>query len=758
MSALVETVAHTESAMKFYKNPHVIVDVGGQDIKLIVLKDGRVKDFKLNTQCSAGNGYFLQGTAESLGYKVEEYADIAFSASTMPIFGYGCAVFMQSDIVNFQRQGWRGEEILAGLANVLPKNIFLYVAGIPNLAKLGSRFILQGGTQKNLAAVKSEVDFIHSHFHGAGHEPEVIVHEHCGESGAIGAGVEAIRLYKNGHRTNVYRPRCSPEDRLQDHAQRRHALLLLQEQLPAHLHRRQRRRRGANAGARVAAACLQVEGAAAGRRAAPDHLDLRKRPGRGRRRHARHQGRTRRDQEAESELRRHRRQRSLALAQSAEGCRSASHARPLGFRKAGASNSASTLMNKRKTLRVGMPRVLNMYLYAPLFSGYLESLGLEPENLVYSEFTGQEMYRQGAGRGAIDPCFPSKIGIPHVYNLIFQKHAEEAARRHLLPHDRHHESAAEELQRRQRLPDGDGDAECSEGGVHQGRRRLQGQRHSVSRSHPEHRRPEAAGPCRCSRRGHRFSACRRKRTSVRIEAGFKAFEDFDRSMRKRVPRGAGHAGAREPAGHRDAGPRLSSRSRLESRDHGRVPEARLPGVLAELPAQWTKTCSTASSARRCARARSPTHSTFATCGRTLTPAAPTSRSGRRSSPLGIPIWWHWRSATSSAVTTRPIYSVIEDIIENSGTPYFCVQGPRREQADGLHQDSRRDHRLLPEALPRRLAEEGRDGEGAGSVSSPNTSAHCACQLTHKSLRRDDVVIPFPQAVTEPEAATASGDD
>ncbi len=119
----------------------------------------------------------------------------------MPIFGYGCAVFMQSDIVNFQRQGWRGEEILAGLAAVLPKNIFLYVAGIPNLAKLGSRFILQGGTQKNLAAVKSEVDFIHSHFHGAGHEPEVIVHEHCGESGAIGAGVEAVRLYKNGHRT-----------------------------------------------------------------------------------------------------------------------------------------------------------------------------------------------------------------------------------------------------------------------------------------------------------------------------------------------------------------------------------------------------------------------------------------------------------------------------------------------------------------------------------------------------------------------------
>jgi activator of 2-hydroxyglutaryl-CoA dehydratase len=141
-----------ESALKFYEDPHVIVDVGGQDIKIIILHNGRVKDFKLNTQCSAGNGYFLQSTAEGFGLSVNQYADLAFSAQAMPVFGYGCAVFMQSDIVNFQRQGWRAEEILAGLAAVLPKNVFLYVASIPNLAALGSRFVLQGGTQNNLAA------------------------------------------------------------------------------------------------------------------------------------------------------------------------------------------------------------------------------------------------------------------------------------------------------------------------------------------------------------------------------------------------------------------------------------------------------------------------------------------------------------------------------------------------------------------------------------------------------------------------------
>ncbi len=199
--ALVETVAHTESALQFYNDVDVIVDVGGQDIKLIILKNRQVKDFKLNTQCSAGNGYFLQSTAEGFGMKVEDYADIAFGANAMPTFGYGCAVFMQSDIVDFQRQGWKPEEIMAGLAAVLPKNIWLYVSQIPNIAALGTNFVLQGGTQHNLAAVKSQVDFIESRFKGKTIQPRIIVHEHCGESGAIGAAIEAARLWENGRQT-----------------------------------------------------------------------------------------------------------------------------------------------------------------------------------------------------------------------------------------------------------------------------------------------------------------------------------------------------------------------------------------------------------------------------------------------------------------------------------------------------------------------------------------------------------------------------
>jgi predicted nucleotide-binding protein (sugar kinase/HSP70/actin superfamily) len=83
------------------------------------------------------------------------------------------------------------------------------------------------------------------------------------------------------------------------------------------------------------------------------------------------------------------------------------------------------LMQRRETFRIGMPRVLNMYVYAPFFSGYFESLGVPGGNLIYSDFTSGELYREGSGRGAIDPCFPAKIGIAHVHNLIFTKHAKK---------------------------------------------------------------------------------------------------------------------------------------------------------------------------------------------------------------------------------------------------------------------------------------------------------------------------------------------
>jgi predicted nucleotide-binding protein (sugar kinase/HSP70/actin superfamily) len=82
-------------------------------------------------------------------------------------------------------------------------------------------------------------------------------------------------------------------------------------------------------------------------------------------------------------------------------------------------------MRRRGALRIGIPRVLNMYTYAPFFNAYFESLGVLGGNIVYSDYTSPEVYREGARRGAIDPCFPAKVAIAHVHNLLFTKHARK---------------------------------------------------------------------------------------------------------------------------------------------------------------------------------------------------------------------------------------------------------------------------------------------------------------------------------------------
>jgi activator of 2-hydroxyglutaryl-CoA dehydratase/predicted nucleotide-binding protein (sugar kinase/HSP70/actin superfamily) len=409
--ALVETVAHTEAALREYDDPHVIVDVGGQDIKLIVLRDGHVKDFKLNTQCSAGNGYFLQSTAESFGLGVEQYADNAFSAEAMPVFGYGCAVFLQSDIVNFQRQGWRREEILAGLATVLPKNVFLYVAGVARLAAMGTRFVLQGGTQNNLAVVKAEVDFIRSSFRATGVEPEIVVHWHCGESGAIGAAIEAHRLWQEGKTTSFIG--LDAVQRLTWRATR-------SEATRCHFCKN---------------ACLRTfidvsTGPAAAPAAAARSSKVPLEPGETRLIVSTcEKGAV----ESVDDMRVVKAGLDAVKAANPNLVEVAVHevfrppvtavvADPIP-RRAWTRDARARVarMQARGRLRIGIPRVLGSYTYAPLYSGYLQSLGILSEHIVYSDYTSDELYRSGSSRGAIDPCFPSKIALAHVHNLMTAK-------------------------------------------------------------------------------------------------------------------------------------------------------------------------------------------------------------------------------------------------------------------------------------------------------------------------------------------------
>ena len=467
--ALVETVAHTQAGLHFYPDTDVIVDVGGQDIKLIILKHGAVKDFKLNTQCSAGNGYFLQSTAQTFGRPVEEFADIAFTAEAMPEFGYGCAVFMQSDIVDFQRQGWQPNEIMAGLAAVLPKNIWLYVSQIPNLAKLGRTFVLQGGTQYNLAAVKSQVDFIESRFVGTGVEPRVIVHTHCGEAGAIGCAIEAHRLHTElGVRTSFigldavgsirYRTTRSEDTRcyfcknkclrtfidVKTSAVRpageaasegtridlaTHILKIGPEQgRPSRI--KHGEAQPAQAGATPAKAASKVPLEADEQRliiatcekgTVEDVNDMRE---------------IKKGLDAVKKA-----NPNLVEVSAREAFRPVevpvvADAPPrtspfmLPSKRRGVRRRIE-LMKRRENVRIGIPRVLNMYSHTPFLMGYFQSLGVPAKNIVFSDYTSEHLYKEGAKRGSIDPCFPSKLGIPHVHNLLHHKHTAEEPLTHI---------------------------------------------------------------------------------------------------------------------------------------------------------------------------------------------------------------------------------------------------------------------------------------------------------------------------------------
>jgi predicted CoA-substrate-specific enzyme activase len=413
-AALVETVAHTQAGLHFYDHVDVICDVGGQDIKIIILKDGRVKDFKLNTQCSAGNGYFLQSTAQGFGYPVEQFADIAFGANGYPQFGYGCAVFMQSDIVDFQRQGWKPEEIMAGLCNVLPKNIWLYVSQIPNLSAIGRRFLLQGGTQYNLAAVKAQVDFIESRFKGREVQADVIVHEHCGEAGAIGAALEAGRLFDNGRESTFIGLEAAQQisyktTRNEDTRCYFCKNKCLRTFIDVKANLIDIARAPVKTKVPLESGSQRLIIATCEKGTVENIDDMR---------------------QIKGSLDKIKKENPNFVEVAAKGVFRVPDVPvvadpPPKLQITPAQKRRAALMKKRGELRIGIPRVLNMYSMTPVFTGYFASLGVKPQNIVFSDYTSEQLYKEGGKRGSIDPCFPSKLGIPHVHNLLYTHHARK---------------------------------------------------------------------------------------------------------------------------------------------------------------------------------------------------------------------------------------------------------------------------------------------------------------------------------------------
>jgi predicted nucleotide-binding protein (sugar kinase/HSP70/actin superfamily) len=337
---------------------------------------------------------------------------MAFAAEQMPEFTYGCAVFLQSDIVNYQRQGWTPEELLAGLAAVLPRNIWLYVAKIPNITTLGRTFILQGGTQRNLAAVKAQVDYIKERFARSDHDPKIIVHEHCGEAGAIGAALEAHRLWQAGQKTRFIG--LEAVGGISYHS-------TSNEDTRCKFCKNQCLRTFVD---------FKVEGIEPDQ-ATPVDSNVPLEPGEQRLIVSTCEKGSVEDvgelKNILAEMKQTRRENPNLVDVAARSVWQSPEARsvadePLPWSLRSSLRKRRHLMMQRKDIRIGIPRVLNMYIYARFFSAYLESLGVSAKNIVYSDYTNDKMYREGTSRGAIDPCFPSKVVIAHIHNLIYRHH------------------------------------------------------------------------------------------------------------------------------------------------------------------------------------------------------------------------------------------------------------------------------------------------------------------------------------------------
>jgi activator of 2-hydroxyglutaryl-CoA dehydratase/predicted nucleotide-binding protein (sugar kinase/HSP70/actin superfamily) len=410
---IVETVAHMMSATTYFGDVDVICDIGGQDIKVLFMQNGDIKNFRLSNQCSAGNGMLLQAMADQFGVPITEYADVAFGAELSPKFSYGCAVFLDSDRVNFQKEGYAKEELLAGLAQVLPKNVWQYVVQIPRMASLGKKFVLQGGTQYNMAAVKAQVDYIKDRVPGA----EVYVHPHCGEAGALGAAFETLRVVKRrGHSTfigieaaaNIEFTATNDESTRCHFCPNNCARTFIDSKTPDGETARYISGFSCEKGtveSEEAMLALTADRKKAAK-SYPNLVDVEAKM------LFRHIHDTR-PMPADGEI-----VKDVEVTRTLLSAKRTETERP--FRR---SSPESAEMRRR--IRIGIPKMLNIWSTAPFWRAYFEALGIQKQNVVFSDDTSEEMWAEGGKYGSIDPCYPSKVGQAHIHNLLFHQHSDE---------------------------------------------------------------------------------------------------------------------------------------------------------------------------------------------------------------------------------------------------------------------------------------------------------------------------------------------
>ena len=180
-----EIMAHAIGTLTFYPDARTILEIGGQDSKIIILNNQIITDYAMNTLCAAGTGSFLSSQAKRLGVDIEEFGKYALRSNNPVKIAARCTVFAESDLIHKAQVGYQKEDIIAGLCKSIVIN---YLNNVAKGKKIYGPVIFQGGVSKNQGVVKYFEKILNT---------KVIVDPNSHLMGAIGIAVLA-RKNQNG--------------------------------------------------------------------------------------------------------------------------------------------------------------------------------------------------------------------------------------------------------------------------------------------------------------------------------------------------------------------------------------------------------------------------------------------------------------------------------------------------------------------------------------------------------------------------------
>lgn len=197
---MTEILAHAVAAQEYYPEVRTLLDIGGEDCKLITLEDGILSNFSMNTICAAGTGSVIENIADRLDVSIEDFADLALRSTNELNLPGKCGIFLSSAVVSKKNVGYSKSDILMGVCRALVRN-YLSVCG--KNAELAPPYVFQGGVSLNAAVVKALEEEL-------GHK--VLVPEHNTVMGAIGIALLAKEAQERDPTPTAFDPHFRRDD------------------------------------------------------------------------------------------------------------------------------------------------------------------------------------------------------------------------------------------------------------------------------------------------------------------------------------------------------------------------------------------------------------------------------------------------------------------------------------------------------------------------------------------------------------------